>query len=156
MQDNLQKMPYKQYLFAISFSDLRTLFCRKKYLYTFFLAKRICAHFFCRKNDIRAFFVAKTIYSLCPESFCALEVAIRKFQTFWASGPGLHPHLVFDISRHLKRCIFILQIKSSFSIFPFPCYFSSAKNNSFSKFQPPFPSLFIFSSKDPKNKILES
>ena len=27
----------------------------------------------------------KTIYALCPESFCALKVAIRKIQTFWAS-----------------------------------------------------------------------
>ena len=61
----------------------------------FFVAKTIYAHiccekqfthFFCCENDLRVFFVAKTIYSLHPESFCALKVAIRKVQTFWASG----------------------------------------------------------------------
>ena len=58
-------------------NDLHILFCRKNYLCTFFVTKRIYAHFF---------FVAKTIYALSPESFCALKVAIRKVQTFWASG----------------------------------------------------------------------
>ena len=52
------------------------LFCHKKNLCTFF----------CRENDLHVFFVAKTIYALRPESFCALEVAIRKVETFWASG----------------------------------------------------------------------
>ena len=52
----------------------------------FFVTKRIYAPFFCRENDLRVFFVAKTIYALHPESFCALKVAIRKVQTFWASG----------------------------------------------------------------------
>ena len=42
----------------------------------------------CRKTNLRTFGtnVAKTIYALCPESFCALNFAIRKVQTFWASG----------------------------------------------------------------------
>ena len=52
------------------------LFCHKKNLRTFFY----------RENDLRVFFVAKMIYALRPESFCALEVAIRKVETFWASG----------------------------------------------------------------------
>ena len=39
-----------------------------------------------RQNNFRAFFVAKTISALRPESFCALKVAIRKVQTFWASA----------------------------------------------------------------------
>ena len=65
----------------------------------FFVAKMIRAHLFCcknnlytlfcRENDLRAFFVAKTISALCPESFCALKVAIRKVQTFWASASML-------------------------------------------------------------------
>ena len=99
-------------------NDLRTLFCRKynqgtlfllqkgfehtcfdaKTIYThFFVAKKFThtflsqkqfTRFFCRENALRTFFVAKTIYALRPESFCALKVAIRKVQTFWASeGP---------------------------------------------------------------------
>ena len=51
----------------------------------FFVTKRIYAYFFCRKIYLHAFFVAKMIYALRPESFCALKVAIRKVQTFWAS-----------------------------------------------------------------------
>ena len=38
--------------------------------------KKQLIHFFCRE----------TIYALRPESFCPLKVAIRKVQTFWASG----------------------------------------------------------------------
>ena len=57
------------------------LFCHKKNLRTLF---------FCRENDFRAVFVAKTIYALRPESFCALKVAIRKVQTFWASAAAPH------------------------------------------------------------------
>ena len=45
----------------------------------------IYAHFFVAKTFYALFFVAKTIYALPPESFCALKVAIRKVQTFWAS-----------------------------------------------------------------------
>ena len=52
----------------------------------FFVTKRIYAYFFCRENNLRVFFVAKTIYILHLESFCALKVAIRKVQTFWASA----------------------------------------------------------------------
>ena len=66
-------------------------------IYThFFLLQRLLMHLFCHKNnlsmffclenDLRVFFVAKTIYALRPESYCALEVAIWKVQTFWASG----------------------------------------------------------------------
>ena len=32
------------------------------------------------------FFCRKTLYALRPESFSGLKVAIRKVQTFWASG----------------------------------------------------------------------
>ena len=32
------------------------------------------------------FFCRKTMYALRPESFSGLKVAIRKVQTFWASG----------------------------------------------------------------------
>ena len=60
--------------------------CYKNYLCTFFVTKRICAHFFLLQKRFRCFFVAKTIYAHRPESFCALKVAIRKVQTFWASG----------------------------------------------------------------------
>ena len=71
------------------------LFCCKNDLHTFLLQK-LFMHLFCHKKNLRAlffvaktiyslFFVAKTIYALSPESFCALKVAIRKVQTFWAS-----------------------------------------------------------------------
>ena len=83
MQDKLQKLPYTQHLFAISVPDLHTLFCRKKYLCTFWSQKEF-AHTFFFANTVYVFF-AKTIYALRPESFCALKVAIRKVQTFWAS-----------------------------------------------------------------------
>ena len=68
MQDKLQKMPYTQHLFAISVSDLRTLFCRKNYLCTFLSQKEFAHTFFCREHGLRIFF-AKTIYVLRPESF---------------------------------------------------------------------------------------
>ena len=61
MQDKLQKMPYTQNLFAISVSNLRTLFGIKNYFCTF-LSQKEFAH---------TFFVAKTICALRPESFCA-------------------------------------------------------------------------------------
>ena len=54
------------------------LFCHKKNLCTLFLSR----------TRFTRFFFAKMIYALRPESFCALKVAIRKVQTFWASGAG--------------------------------------------------------------------
>ena len=56
----------------------------------FVVTKRICAHFFVAKTIYAFFLVAKTLYALCPESFCALKVAIRKVQTFWASGSHIY------------------------------------------------------------------
>ena len=59
------------------------IFCRKNDLRTLFVAK----------NDLRTFFVAKTINALCPESFCMLNFAVWKVQTFWASwGGGSFPN----------------------------------------------------------------
>ena len=67
--------------------DLHTLFFVAKTINApFFVTKRIYAHFFIAKTIYAFFFVAKMIYALRPESFCALEVAIRKVQTFWASA----------------------------------------------------------------------
>ena len=67
--------------------DLHTLFFVAKTINApFFVTKRIYARFFYRENDLRVFFVAKMIYALRAESFYALEVAIRKVQTFWASA----------------------------------------------------------------------
>ena len=84
----------------------RTLFCckndsstlvllQKQFTHTF-LSQKLFTHFFLSQKRIYApfltqkrftrFFVAKTIYALRPESFCALKVAIRKVQTFWASA----------------------------------------------------------------------
>ena len=54
------------------------LFCRDV-IYTLYLSQKRFTHFF----------VAKTIYTLRPESFCALNFAIRKVQTFWASALDL-------------------------------------------------------------------
>ena len=81
-------MPYTKHLFAISVSDLRTLFYRKNYLCTFLSQKEFAHTFFLSRTRFTRFF-AKTIYASRPESFCALKVAIRKVQTFWASG--MHP-----------------------------------------------------------------
>ena len=63
-------------------------FCRKNYLHTFFCHKKEFTHLFLSRKRFTRFFVAKTIYALRPENFCALKVAIRKVQTFWASGVG--------------------------------------------------------------------
>ena len=60
-------------------------FLSQKLFMHFFVTKRIYAYFLCRENNLHAFFVAKKIYALRPESFCALKVATRKVQTFWAS-----------------------------------------------------------------------
>ena len=55
-----------------------------------FLSQKEFTHvFLSRKRFTRFFFVAKMIYALRPESFCALEVAIRKVETFWASARHL-------------------------------------------------------------------
>ena len=53
MQDKLQKMPYTQHSFAISVSDLRTLFCCKNYLCTFLS----------QKEFVHTFFVSRTVRS---------------------------------------------------------------------------------------------
>ena len=62
-----------------------TLFLSQKDLCIFLSQKEFMHPFFVAKTIYLLFFVAKTIYALCPESFCALKVAIRKVQTFWAS-----------------------------------------------------------------------
>ena len=61
---------------------------QKQSIHTFFVTKTIYTPFLSQKEFTHTFFVAKTIYALRPESFCALKVAIRKVQTFWASGFG--------------------------------------------------------------------
>ena len=58
MQDKLQKMPYTQHSFAISVSDLRTLFCCKNYLCTFLS----------QKEFVHTFFVANTVYVFFREN----------------------------------------------------------------------------------------
>ena len=78
-------------------NDLRTLFvAAKNDLHTFF-CKNDLSTLFCCKNNLRTFFVAKTIYALRPESFCALNFAIWKVQTFWASAVDYVHSKVFDI-----------------------------------------------------------
>ena len=67
--------------------DLHTLFFVAKTINAPFLSQKEFTHvFFVAKTIYAFFFVAKTIYALCPESFCALKVAIRKVQTFCASA----------------------------------------------------------------------
>ena len=63
-----------------------------------FLSQKEFTHVFLSRKRFTRFFVAKTIYALRPESFCALEVAIRKVQTFWASGK--HPMTFLNIRHH--------------------------------------------------------
>ena len=75
---------YTAFICNFRFWFTHTFLLQKLFMH-FFVTKRICAHFFCREHGLRVFF-AKMIYTLRPESFCALKVAIRKVQTFWASG----------------------------------------------------------------------
>ena len=63
-------------------------------------------HFICREKRFMHFFVGKTIYALCLESFCALKVAIRKVQTFWASA------LNIQLRAHLNICLNICSLTS--------------------------------------------
>ena len=49
----------------------------------YFLSQK---HFICSEKPFTHFFVVETIYAPRPESFCALNFAIRKVQTFWASA----------------------------------------------------------------------
>ena len=54
-----------------------------------FLSRKQFTHFIRREKWFTHFFVAKAIYALRPEIFCALNFAIRKVQTFWASAGEL-------------------------------------------------------------------
>ena len=60
-------------------------FLSQKTIYALFLSRKRFTHFICCEKRFRHFFVAKTIYALRLESFCALNFAIRKVKTFWAS-----------------------------------------------------------------------
>ena len=70
-------------------------------MHTFLSWKQFNA-LFCHEIYLRVFFGAKKVFVLRLESFCALKFAIRKVQTFWASGFGFvnfldivfpdHPH----------------------------------------------------------------
>ena len=70
------QFPFLIYAHFFVAKTIYALFCHKKNLCTLFLSRTQFTRFF-----------AKMIYALRPESFCALKVAIRKVQTFWASGP---------------------------------------------------------------------
>ena len=59
-----------------------------RFMHTF-LSQKLFMYLFVTKEFAHTFFVAKTIYAPCPESFCALKVAIRKVQTFWASDADI-------------------------------------------------------------------
>ena len=60
------------------------IFSRLQFLYSSF-AKTIYALYLSPRKTIYTLFFAKTIYALGLESFCALNFAIWKVQTFWAS-----------------------------------------------------------------------
>ena len=49
----------------------------------YFLSQK---HFICSEKPFTHFFVVETIYAPRPESFCTLNFAIRKVQTFWVSA----------------------------------------------------------------------
>ena len=74
---------------------------QKRFSHTFFVTKTIYTPFLSQKEFTHTFFVAKTIYALRPESFCALKVAIRKVQTFWASAASYQ-------DKH--ACAFVLHV----------------------------------------------
>ena len=69
------QFPFLIYAHFFVAKTIYALFCHKKNLCTLFLSRTRFTRFF-----------AKTIYALRLESFCALKVAIRKVQTFWASA----------------------------------------------------------------------
>ena len=71
--------------FFVQVQLTHTFLLQKWFEHTFLLQKQF-THTLLSRKRFTGFFVAKTIYALRPESFCALKVAIRKVQTFWASG----------------------------------------------------------------------
>ena len=75
---------YTAFICNFRFQFTHTFLSQKLFMH-FFVTKRIYAHFFLSWTRFTRFF-AKMISALRQESFCALKVAIRKVQTFWASG----------------------------------------------------------------------
>ena len=87
---------YTAFICNFRFRFTHTFLSQKIFMH-FLVTKRFCAHFFLSPTRFTVFF-AKTIYALRPESFCALKVAIRKVQTFWASAakdPSILKHKPF-------------------------------------------------------------
>ena len=66
-------------------NTINTRFFVAKTIYALFLSQKEFTHTFFVAKTIYGFFVAKPIYALHPDSLCALKVAIRKVQTFWAT-----------------------------------------------------------------------
>ena len=122
-------------------NDLSTLvLLQKQSIHTFFVTKTIYTPFLSQKEFTHTFFVAKTIYALRPESFCALKVAIRKVQTFWASAllslgqasaTVRHYCIVKRViqSQHLSLFINALFVLVFTSICQLQCYFSHTNND---------------------------
>ena len=111
----MQKTAYTQHLFAISVSDLRTLFVAKT-IYALFCHKKNLCKLFLSQTQFTRFF-AKMIYALRPESFCALKVAIRKVQTLWASAALFSQKdfgTIRDIVKKVSFLEFYLSIKRYF------------------------------------------
>ena len=82
MQDKLQKMPYTQHLFAISFSDLRTLFCRKNYLRTFLSQKEFMHLLFGTKTIYAHFLSGKRLTHFIRKVFARWKLPSGKFRLF--------------------------------------------------------------------------
>ena len=89
---------------------------------------------FCRQNDLCTLFVAKTIYAFRLESFCALNFAIRKVQTFGASGLDWAGQIVYSLAAPLPcikviytNCLCLYSKRRDFFVF-----FSSPPWNSLS------------------------
>ena len=95
-------------IYVLFLSQTRfTRFVVAKKIYVFFCSENNLCIFLSQKRCAR-FFVAKTIYALRPESVCALKVAIRKVQTFWASAASIR-----DI---LKKKFYIMPYLFNFHV----------------------------------------
>ena len=88
---------------------------------------------------------------------------LQIFSSFSYSMNLLPCNNIFPVSKFIPKFSFPVLFSSEKVYFPSPniiylfhFVFFSIKMNSFSKYHPPFPSMFILTSKDPKLKILES
>ena len=91
-------------------------------------------------------------------SFSFSVILLQILSSFSSTVNLLHCNNIILVSKYIPHFFLAFALLCSKYDLPFPStfYFSPAKKNNLPNIMPLFPSLFIFSSKDPKLNILES